>query len=60
MRFEQLTKKYALFPKEEKTYIADGAKYTVTRHFTGDTDIDRAVAEYASNRTNREYGLYDR
>lgn len=50
---------YASCPKEQKIYEIDGKKYTVTRHFTGDKNINQVAMELAISRANREMGLSD-
>lgn len=54
---EQLIEQYASCPTEQNVYEIDGKKYTVTRHFTGDKNINQVVAELAISRANREMGL---
>ncbi|MDE6058662.1 MAG: hypothetical protein K2G44_01320 [Clostridia bacterium] len=54
---EQLMQQYASCPTQQTVYEIDGRKYTVTRRFTGDKNINAAVWELAVSRANREMGL---
>lgn len=54
---EQLIEQYLSCPSEQNVYEYDGKKYTVTRHFTGNKNINRVIEELAVNRVNREMGL---
>ncbi|MCH5165294.1 MAG: hypothetical protein J1G01_02715 [Clostridiales bacterium] len=56
---EQLIKQYAAYPTEQVTLVIDGKKYTVTRHFVGDKNVDRVISELAVARANREMGFTD-
>ena len=58
-RPEQLIEQYASCPTEQNVYETDGRKYTVIRHFTGDKNFNRVIAELAVSRANREMGLFD-
>ena len=53
----QLIGQYASCRTECNVYELDGKKYTVTRHFTGDKNLNQVVAELAVSRANREMGL---
>ncbi|MDE7083591.1 MAG: hypothetical protein K2O89_07845 [Clostridia bacterium] len=52
-----MIERYKSCPKCEREYVIDGKKYIVTRHFTGDKNINQVVAELAVRRANREMGL---
>ncbi len=54
---QQLIEQYASYPISQKVYETDGKKYNVTRHFTGDKNINKAVIDLAVSRANREMGL---
>lgn len=54
---EQLLRQYSSCPTEQREYDIDGKKYAVTRHFTGDKDINQSILELAISRANREMGL---
>ena len=53
----QLTEEYACCPTSQNDYEIDGKKYAVTRHFTGDKDINRIIYELAISRADRETGF---
>ena len=57
MNTEQLIGQYKSCPAEQNEYYCEGKKYTVTRYFTGDKDINDVVAELAVSRADREMGL---
>lgn len=57
VKFEQLTEKYASCPVSPAVYEENGAIFTVTRHFTGDKNINKTVAELAVSQANREMGF---
>ncbi len=50
----QAIERYADCPTEQNEYDLNGRKYTVTRHFTGEKNINLLVAELAVARANRE------
>ncbi|MDE6586394.1 MAG: hypothetical protein K2K80_06930 [Clostridia bacterium] len=52
-----MIERYATYPTEKNTYETEGKRYTVTRHFTGDKDINKVMAELSVSRANREMGL---
>ena len=54
---EQLMEQYASCPTQQNVHEIDGRKYTVTRHFTGDKNINAAVMELAVSLENMEMGL---
>lgn len=54
---QQLIEQYAFSPSTQRKYEKDGNKYTVTRHFTGDKNINQVVYEIAVSRANKEMGL---
>ncbi|MCH5148343.1 MAG: hypothetical protein J1G05_03140 [Clostridiales bacterium] len=56
-KIEELIEQYSSCPKDKATYDIDGNKYTVTRHFTGDKDINQVISELAESRAGRETGL---
>jgi len=37
--------------------MIEGKKYIVTRHFTGDKDIDQVIREIAVNRARRDFNI---
>jgi len=55
-----LIERYASCPSEQNGYELSGGKFTVTRHFTGEKDINKVVAELAVSRAERETGLPSR
>ncbi|MDE6441636.1 MAG: hypothetical protein K2L12_02660 [Clostridia bacterium] len=56
---EQLIRQYSSCPTQQKVYETDGREYIVTRHFTGEKDINQVVFEIAVNRANRETGFFN-
>ncbi len=54
---QQLVEQYASCPESQSEYDINGKQYIITRHFTGDKNINKAVAELAVSRANRETGL---
>ena len=54
---KQLIQRNASCPTSKKEYEFGGKKYAVTRHFTGDKNINRVIGELAVTRANREMGL---
>ncbi|MCH5142391.1 MAG: hypothetical protein J1G07_01570 [Clostridiales bacterium] len=56
-KIEELIKQYSSCLKEQTNYETDSGKYTVTRHFTCDKDINQVVSELAEIRAGREMGL---
>lgn len=55
---KKLMEEYSSCPAETKEYVSDGKKITVIRHFTGDKDINKVIADLAESRAKREMGLY--
>lgn len=53
----ELIERYESCPSEQNVYEVNGRKYTVTRYFTGDKDLNKVVAELALIRANMEMGL---
>lgn len=53
----QLRDQYSACPKSQSEHVIDGKKYIVTRHFTGEKDINKVISELAISRANREMGL---
>ncbi|MDE7296780.1 MAG: hypothetical protein K2N84_05885 [Clostridia bacterium] len=56
---QQLIKRYASCPSQENAYDLDGKKYTVTRCFTGDKNINQVIAELAVSQANRDMRLHE-
>lgn len=54
---KQSEEQYGACPSSRKEYVIDGRKYMVTRHFTGEKDINEWIIELAIDRANREMGL---
>lgn len=54
---EQLMQQFSSCPTSKKEYEIGGKKFTVVRHFTGNKNPDRMIAELAVNRADREMGL---
>ena len=54
---QQLIVQFAYCPTSQNQYEIDGKKFTVTRHFTGDKDINSAVYALAESRADRETGI---
>lgn len=53
----ELIGQYETYPSEKNVYEVNGRKYTVTRYFTGDKDLNKVIAELAIIRANMEMGL---
>ena len=56
---EQLLNQYTSCATDKKNYEIDGKIFTVIRHFTGEKELRKTVAELAIIRANREMGLTD-
>ena len=56
-RIERLQKQYKSRQTSKSEYLIGAKKYAVTRHFTGDKDINKLVIELATAQANREMGL---
>lgn len=52
-----LTERYSSCPSSQTEYEMDGKRYTVTRYFTGDKNLNKIVSELAISRADREAGL---
>ena len=54
---QQLIEQYASCPKSQTEYEINGKEYHITRYFTGNKNVNKAVAELAVSRANREMDL---
>ena len=54
---EQLIAQYAACPSSKKDYEFEKIKYTVTRHFTEQRDLDKLVYGLAESAADREINL---
>lgn len=54
---QQLIEEYAHCPLSQRIYENDGKNYAVTRHFTGDKNLNEVAVRLALSRANREMGL---
>ena len=54
---QQLSEQFACCPAEQKEYEIDGQIYKVTRHFTGDKNINQVIYSLAETCADRDAGL---
>lgn len=54
---ELLTERYLSCPSSQREYEVNGKKYTLTRIFTGEKDLNKLIFELAVSRADRETGL---
>ena len=54
---QQLQEKYADCPRVAAACEIEGRRYQIIRHFTGQAELGKMVAELALRRADREAGL---